>query len=78
MKTNKFSMAALLRMTMRRHGLGCLAMVGVVMLMHYWRHGTLELADMGHALLALLTFAVISLLIEYNRTVNGTQDSAQR
>lgn len=75
MKTNKLSIAALLRMTVRRHGLGCLAMVAVVMLMHYWRHQTLELADLGHALLALLTFAVISLLIEYNHMVNDKQDA---
>ena len=78
MKTNKFSIAALLRVTVRRHALGCVGMVLMLALMHYWNHRSFELADVGHAMIALVGFAVVSLLIEYNRQRNGAQDQTKR
>ncbi len=74
MKTRQFSIA-LLRTTVRRHGLNWLAMLLVIELIHYFRHGSLALSDAGDAMIALLVFATISLLIEYNRMVNGKQDA---
>ena len=75
MTTEKFSMATLLRNTVCRHGLACLAMVAVVEVMHYFRHGGLGLTDVRDGVIALCVFGLVSLLIEYNRMVNGTQDA---
>lgn len=71
--TKKFSRATLLRITVRRHGLACLAMLAVVEVMHYFRHGGLDLTDVRDGVIALCIFGLLSLLIEYNRMVNGKQ-----
>lgn len=75
MTTEKFSMATLLRNTVRRHGLSCLAMVAVIEVMHYFRHGGLDLTDVRDGVIALCVFGLVPLLSEYNRMVNGTQDA---
>lgn len=76
--TKKFSMATLLRITVRRHGLVCLAMVAVIEVMHYFRHDGLGLTDVRDGVIALCVFGLVSLLIEYNRMVNGKQEGSKR
>ena len=78
MTTEKFSMATLLHITVRRHGLSWLAMVAVIEVMHYFRHGGLGLTDVRDGVIALCVFGLVSLLIEYNRMVNGQQESTKR
>lgn len=78
MNAAKFSMATLLRSTARRHGLACLAMLVVVEVMHYFRHGRFDLTDVRDGVIALCVFGLLSLLIEYNRMVNGKQEGAKR
>lgn len=78
MNAAKFSMATLLRSTARHHGLACLAMLAVVEVMHYFRHGGLDLTDVRDGVIALCVFGLLSLLIEYNRMVNGKQDESKR
>lgn len=78
MKTNKFSMSGLLRVTARRHTFGCLGMILMLALMHYWNHKSFEIADLGHALIALLGFAAVALLIEFTRQRNGAHDTTKR
>lgn len=78
MKTNKFSMAALLHITARRHGLSCLAMLLMTEVMHYFRHRTFDFTDVRDGMIAVGMFAVIFLLIEYNHMVNGKQEAPKR
>ena len=78
MTTEKFSMATLLRITARRHGLACLTMAAVVEVLHYFRQGGLGLTDVRDGVIALCVFGLVALLIEYNRMVNGKQEELKR
>ena len=78
MTTEKLSMATLLRIAVRRHGLRCLAFLAVLEVMHYFRHGGLDLTDVRDGVIALCIFGLVSLLIEYNRMVNGKQEESKR
>lgn len=76
MSAATFSLVALLRNTVRRYGLSCLAMLAMLAVleaMHYFRHGGLDLTDVRSGAIALGAFGLVSLLIEYNRMVNGKQ-----
>ena len=77
MTTEKFSMATLLRITVRRHGLRCLAMLAVLEVMHYFRHGGFDLTDVRDGVIVLFAFGLLSLMIEYNRMVNRGQDAPE-
>ena len=75
MNTDKFSLPALLRITARRHGLSCLALLLMTEVLHYFRHGSFDYTDVRDGLIAVGIFAVIFLWIEYHRMVNGKQDT---
>lgn len=75
MTTEKFSMATLLRITVRRHGPACLAMLVALEAMHYFRHGGFVLTDVRDGVIALCVLGLVSLLIEYKRMVNGVREA---
>ena len=77
MNTDKFSLPALLRITARRHGLSCLALLLMTEVLHYFRHGSFDYTDVRDGLIAAGIFAVIFLLIEYHRMVIGKQDTTE-
>lgn len=75
MPESTLPMRVLLRSTLRRHGWRCLAFVAILEVMHYLRHGSLDVSDVRDGLIALCVAGVVALLIEANRKMYETQDA---